>query len=125
MSNQNERQEITYRNPVQSFGFAMAHHVLVLDPALSDGAMRTYILYLRYAQQKGVCWPSIATLAEERGKSPGTIQRHIAELEQLGYITRERRGDGQSAKTIIEDITQINRLAHLAQGKIRSRKNAR
>ena len=118
-----DKQEFQFRNSVEAVGFAMTYHVVTLDPQLSDGALRTYLLYLSYAQQKVTCWPSEQTIATERGKSTGTIQRHNAELENLGYITRQSRGKGKTWLTIIEDVTQIPRLQELAGTRLAARDN--
>jgi DNA-binding MarR family transcriptional regulator len=65
---------------------------------LSDGAKLTYqelVAYDFQDRERGICkgyvWPSIATLAEVRGKNERTIRGHLQELVEAGLITRERR----------------------------------
>jgi len=105
-------ESIVYRNPVQKVGFAQLSHVIALDPDLSDGAYRTYAIYLKYAQQKGECFPGTERLASDRKKKRVTVSRHTTELVRLGYITRVRRL-GTSSMTYIEDVNQIPRLVEL------------
>lgn len=62
---------------------------------LSDAAKMTYIALESYdwpdenGFSKGKAWPSIATLAADRGKSYDTISRHLKELQSVGLITVE------------------------------------
>jgi len=107
-------ENVVFRNPVQKFGFAQMAHLMGIDPELSDGAYRTYARYIKYAQQKGQCFPGAERMARDRKKTRVTISRHTAELVRLGYITRERRL-GTSSMTYIEDVNQIPRLIELAK----------
>jgi len=114
---------IRFRNPVKSLGYAQLQHAATLDPELSDGAYRTYALYLMYAQQDDNCWPGRRTMAQRRGKDDATITRHNQELEALGYITRERVF-GRSSVTWIEDLEDNERLRGLSEQMLEQRKNA-
>lgn len=114
------KDHVKFRNPVKQVGFAQLEHIMTLDPELSDGAYRTFALYLKYAHQKDVCWPSRERMAADRGKSEGTLKRHNRELQRLGYITRKRRMN-QSWLTIIEDVEAIPRLQQLAETELSSR----
>ena len=44
-----------------------------------------------HANDAGVCWPRIATIADKVGVSPRTVQRSIQHLAQCGLITVEHR----------------------------------
>jgi DNA-binding MarR family transcriptional regulator len=113
-------EEIRFRNPARQVGFAQLYHVATLDPELSDGALRTFLLYLKYAQQKHVCIPGRDRLARERNIGVATLSRHNAELIAAGYITRRRRMNGSSL-TIIEDYENIPRLRAIAEREISER----
>lgn len=92
-------EEMSYLSPLD---LARLRHAATLDPELSDGAYCTYVLYLTYSQQSNMRhWPSREYMAKERNVNEATISRHNAELEKLGYITRQRRM-GQSSITIVE-----------------------
>jgi 5-methylcytosine-specific restriction endonuclease McrA/DNA-binding MarR family transcriptional regulator len=119
-------EEVRYKNVVNGLGFADMKHAMTLDTGLSDGAYRTYALYLKYAQQSSSAWPGRERMARERGKSTAAISRHNKELEDLGYIERIRR-TGTSSVTLIENPSQHQRLVDLAteyRQKEERRKNA-
>jgi hypothetical protein len=44
-----------------------------------------------YANESGVCWPSIALLVKRAHVGERTVQRSLQFLEDKGFITRERR----------------------------------
>lgn len=50
----------------------------------------------KHADEKGVCWPKVRTLAEFCGISARTVQRQLKEFEQAGLITIQKkyRADG-------------------------------
>jgi len=63
------------------------------DNDLTDGAFRTYCILKRYCfGRRSYCWPSIRTLAAERGCTEETIRRHLHELVDAGLITISKRG---------------------------------
>jgi hypothetical protein len=118
------KEAVQFRNPVKGVGFAQVFHAVAMDKRISDGALRTFLLYLKYAQQNESCWPSRKRLSEERGKDQATITRHTTELEAAGYITRVRR-TGKTSLTYIEDIEQIPELNTMAQGILEERAERR
>jgi DNA-binding transcriptional regulator YhcF (GntR family) len=119
-----EEEFCRHRNPIEQLGFAQLRHIATIDPEISDGAYRTYALYLMYAQQSGKGWPSRERMAKERNVNDATISRHNAELESLGYITRQRR-TGHSSITIMESIDLIPRLKELATNYLHEREDAK
>lgn len=44
-----------------------------------------------YADQKGVCWPSLGRLARDTSFDRSTIVRALRRLEEMGYLRVERR----------------------------------
>jgi hypothetical protein len=100
-------EQISYRRSVDQIGFAQVCHLVTLDEALSDGAVRLYMLLLKYAQDKGACWPGIERLARELNKSKRSVKRYLVELVERGLITREQRGNGKTTKTWIEDLEAV------------------
>lgn len=117
-------EEFSFRNPTMQLGFAQVLHVITLDPQVSDGAKITFNLYLMYAQQKGSCFPSLKTIAEQRHKDEATISRYNTELEKAGYITRKRRM-GTTSLTIIEDVEAVPRLKKLATEILQAQRDKR
>lgn len=98
--------EVKYRSVVESFGWAKVSHFLTLDNDISDGAFRTYVLLLKYAQQKEKLWAGVENLASTRNVSIRTLSNHLAELEDHGLIKRYRR-IGHSSLTYIEPLEPI------------------
>jgi len=98
--------EIRQRRHVDAAGFAQLSHLVTMDAALNDGAVRVYALLLRYAQQKDKCWPGVARLAEDLDKSQPTIKRHLAVLVERGLVTRDRRRNTSSV-TWLEDLETV------------------
>jgi DNA-binding transcriptional regulator YhcF (GntR family) len=58
---------------------------VVQDKRLTDGAFRVYMNLRGYGDE---CYPSMARQGQDIGCSAKTIQRHIKELEKLGYLVR-------------------------------------
>jgi hypothetical protein len=106
-------EQVRFRNPIDAVGFAQIYSVMAVDPMLSDGAVRTFMLYQQFAQGKAHHWYSREKLARIRGVSPWTISQHNMQLQQAGYIEREERF-GQTSITWLLDIHQNERLAQLA-----------
>lgn len=64
-----------------------------------------YALLKMYAHQKDNCWPGVARLAENIGKTEDTASRHLAELEKRGLIVRKRRMGRSSVTWLIDPET--------------------
>lgn len=77
-------------------GFTIVPNVLLLDPAISAGALRVYAVfnYLAWATEDE--WPGQDELGPKflGVKDPKTIRRWIADLEELGLLKSTRRGRG-------------------------------
>ena len=80
-----ERDGLAFRNPVKRKGWAQVYHVLTMDEELSDGAFRLYVLLLKYAQQRGGCWPGRERLARDLGTTTRTIDRRITDPAGAGW----------------------------------------
>lgn len=82
----------------QRFSIVPAH--AVSDPNLTDSEYRTLSAVATYADKNGWCWPSQSKLAEIRGVSRKTINQHVKNLKELGYlnvINRAREDGGQTS----------------------------
>jgi DNA-binding transcriptional MocR family regulator len=63
--------------------------------------------------RKGYAYPSIRRLAEIRGVDERTIQRHLAQLEEVGLLSRKDR-PGRPNLLIIEDPSPVETQRYLA-----------
>ena len=70
-----EREEVLF---IQKSGFTKVQNMMTLDPNLSDGAFRTYVLYLYYVQLG--YWPGTEQLIKDRDKSRNAIAVHNREF---------------------------------------------
>lgn len=103
----NERgARLGYRSKAAAAGWVKCEGILVFSPDLSDGALRCLQAIRWHVGPNEVAWPGQATLAEELRRSERQVQRHIAELKDLGLLTVAPRGQGRTADYILEDIPQ-------------------
>ena len=64
---------------------------LLADPNLNSTAKTiATVLVKHWAWVKDHCWPSDRSIAQKVGKSPGQVQRGLRQLEDAGWITRQR-----------------------------------
>ena len=64
---------------------------LIIDPGISHATMRVYATLASFADARGQCFPSLATIARRASCSKTTVKRELAWLEESWYISRERR----------------------------------
>jgi hypothetical protein len=74
---------------------------LLADPTLGSTA-KTVITALvkHWAWSKTSCWPSDKTIAGKVGKSPGHVQRCLRQLEDAGWIHRQRTDEVPTGRRI-------------------------
>ena len=65
---------------------------------LTDGPKRVYELLVRRAGQRGTCWPSYQTIANDLGKSERQVRSDIKTLESTRLIRHKKR-DGRRSNT--------------------------
>lgn len=71
--------------------FGIVTDEVIKDPSLSLRAKGLYALLASYADKNRQCYPKINTLAEFSGVSRRSVERTLNELEEKGYLIRERR----------------------------------
>lgn len=109
------------RNPIRNHFVNTPKVLLYGYKQLSDNAKITYQVIDGYdwedketGDSKGYAFPATDTLAQIRGVSKRTIERHLAELEQVGLITRQQRRNLPSI-LYIEDVSEEEIGAYLRQ----------
>lgn len=66
---------------------------LVWKTAVGPANHRLVLLALAdAANDEGVCWPSVATIARKAGCGEATVRRALSQLESEGLVSREKRG---------------------------------
>lgn len=96
-------------------GFVTFPVVLLFDTQVSGGAKATY---------GAICWhiwrngkvPPQTELAQELGGGVRTIKRHLAELEDAGYIDRIQHGLGRPNSYIIKSLSSRGPKMALLEG---------
>jgi len=65
------------------------------------GPARAILMVLAdHADEKGICWPSIATIARETGFASSTVKHHLRNLrDDHGVIDWQQRADAKGDKT--------------------------
>jgi hypothetical protein len=77
-------------------GFTMVPNFLLDTNAVSPGAKLAYALLLRYAWQNDFCYPSQELVAQNMGVTSRSLITYLKELQKVGWLTVERRGQGKS-----------------------------
>src|SRR5512135_2736792 len=74
---------------------------LLADPDLGSTAKTIAIALVKHwAWFKDSCWPSDRTIAGKVGKSQGHVQRCLRQLEDAGWIERERTDEVRTGRLI-------------------------
>lgn len=60
-----------------------------IDGRVTAGELRLYVLLLRYAFNKGNCYPSLETLGKDLRTTPNNISILLNRLERVDYIKRD------------------------------------
>ena len=93
-------------DPIARYGFTQLPNFILRNPDISIGAKTTYALFLSYAWHNSLCFPGQDTLAKAMGMSIGSINAFVKELEAVGLIEIERRGQGKTNIYIINYVVK-------------------
>lgn len=83
-------------DPVTRGGFTQVPNFILKEPNLSVGAKLTYAMFLSYAWHNDSCFPGQERLARDIGLSRVRVTHFISELESVGLVTIQRRGQGKT-----------------------------
>ena len=106
-----DRQNIVLEgwDPVSAGGFTQIPNVVLKEPKLSVGAKLTYSILLSYAWNNNLVYPGQETMAKEFEIGKRSIVRFLAELEKVGYLEIERRGQGLTNRYILRHTVRKHR----------------
>lgn len=78
----------------------MFHHIAWAMKADTPDALSKWLLVCLadHTNQEGMCWPSIATLAERTRMGTSTVCRKLVMLERAGFIKRKSGYEGMSTR---------------------------
>ena len=108
MGSQPQWGEIQIEDAALAGGFIQMPAAVVFDPNLSSGATITYGALLWHAWKHHRC-PEQKAMATHLGVSLRTIQGHVAELEQAGYIRIIQHGLGRPNSYVIRSLEGLGR----------------
>ena len=77
-------------------GFTQVPNAVLKSKEISGGAKLVYALLLSYAWHNDFCFPGQDTLAKDIGIARGTVNRHVQELAEKGFIRITRKGQGRA-----------------------------
>ena len=83
-------------DPVSAGGFTQLPNFILKDPKLSVGAKVVYAMFISYGWHNDFCYPGQARVAADIGMTQPRVAQLIAELEQAGLVSIERRGQGKT-----------------------------
>ena len=76
-------------------GWTGVPNFILKSQHLSPGAKITYAMLLQYAREQDMCFPGQERLAKDIGNGERSVRRWIAELEEVGLISVQKRGQGR------------------------------
>jgi DNA-binding transcriptional ArsR family regulator len=85
---------------------------------IEHGPKFVLVALANYASEDGECWPSQATIARMTGMDPRTVRRHLADLEQGGYLVRSERKNPDGGRAT--DIYRLTPPGQHDQGGVRA-----
>ncbi len=97
-------------DPVSAGGFTQIPNFILKNPDVSSNAKVAYTLLLSYAWHNERVFPGQERMADDMGTSQPTVTRAIGELEKIGYLEVQRRGQG---------LTNVYVLRHTVRQKRR------
>jgi DNA-binding MarR family transcriptional regulator len=77
-------------------GFTQVPNAVLRSGDISAGAKLVYALLLSYAWHNDFCFPGQDRLAEDIGIARGTVNRHVKELSDKGFLKIKRLGQGRA-----------------------------
>ena len=77
-------------------GFTQVPNAILKSDQISSGAKLVYAMLLAYAWHEDYCYPGQDTMATHIGIARGTVNRHVQELADKGFIKIKRLGQGRA-----------------------------
>jgi len=75
---------------------------------LPDRAKKVYLYLTAIADAEGYCFPFYRTIGQRTGLSTSTVSKAIADLENVGLLTRQQRVSRRGGSS---DLYQVRRVS--------------
>lgn len=69
----------------------MSRYAFLYKCDLSHRAVAVYLYLANMANQEGICWPAIPTVARDMKLSPSTVRRALQDLRSAGLLETTQR----------------------------------
>jgi transcription initiation factor IIE alpha subunit len=76
-------------------GWTGVPNFILESKEISAGAKLTYAMLLKYARELDECFPGQDRLAKDMGNGERSVRRWLQELEAIGLISIQQRGQGR------------------------------
>ena len=86
--------------------FSILSHDILADRAISRSGKLLLLALLKFARQKGECYPALATLARAAGVSESTARRHLARLVEAGLLSIRPTKANPTGRVIVLDFAR-------------------
>ena len=99
----------------RQYNFSIIENALIEDPDVSIYGLAVYAALKYFSGRKAgeygkpCCWPSLETIAEKSKCSRASVIRALKDLEDMGYISRQRRSDGKMKMTTVYMINGVKK----------------
>jgi len=106
-----ERQNIVLQgyDPVSAGGFTQVPNVLLKDPNVSANAKVVYAMLLSYAWNNDHVFPGQVRMAEDMGSTKSTVNRGVIELQKVGWLEIQRRGQGKTNLYVLKYVVRFKK----------------
>jgi hypothetical protein len=91
-----QNMRLSTADPVARYGFTQLPNFILRNPEISVGAKTVYSLLLSYAWHNDLCFPGQERLARDMGLTRPRVTQLLNELQEVGLIQIDRRGQGKT-----------------------------
>lgn len=104
---------VVHESAIEQLGFTIVPNAVIYNATLSIPARFVYGLLKSFAWRGDNCFPGQRKLAEILGVTDRSVRSYMAELIDVGLVTSERRGMGESNLYTLSFLTERNSASGL------------
>jgi Helix-turn-helix domain len=98
---------VIIKEPALRAGFTEIPNTILRNPDLTPGAKLVFMGLMSYAWGKDSCFPGQERLAKDIGLHRVTVNKHIRELKEKGFLEVTRRGKTQTNLYILNCGSEV------------------